>query len=491
MRAKVPPPTAKRAAIYTRKSTSAGLEQEFNSLDAQREACQNYARSQGWNVVATYDDGGFTGANIDRPAFQRLLADIDAGKVDVVLVYKVDRLSRSLLDFVRVMERFHAAGTSFVSVTQHFSTADAMGRLTLNMLMSFAEYEREMISDRTRDKIVAARRRGKWTGGAVPVGYYVVDHKLVKNAPEAVVIKEVYDLYEAHRSVLEVVRELRARRRTRRGRPWSKDAVLRVLRNPIYAGLMSAGGELCAAEHEAIIERSRFERVRSLLTQKAGEPLAAPSRNVSYLLRGLLRCGVCHAAMTPAGSRGYRYYRCVTRDKQGKEACVARPLPANAIESFVVERLRAVAADRSHAEELAARMRRRLEADRQALSAQRTALPARIAKLAADTNALLPTIGRLSGRARRLAEQRLEVAAGALEKAQSDLAAVERNLALLEHAGADAAWVLSALSAFDSLWEVMTPDNRQRLVSALVRRVEVSERDNEIAVHFARLAGAA
>ncbi|MGH7294588.1 MAG: recombinase family protein, partial [Polyangiaceae bacterium] len=170
-RASPTPPPRKRVAIYTRKSTSAGLEQEFNSLDAQREACESYAKSQGWTVVASYDDGGFTGANIERPAFQRLLADVDAGKVDVVVVYKVDRLSRSLLDFARVMDRFNGAGAAFVSVTQNFSTADAMGRLTLNMLMSFAEFEREMISERTRDKIAGARRKGKWTGGPVPLGY--------------------------------------------------------------------------------------------------------------------------------------------------------------------------------------------------------------------------------------------------------------------------------------------------------------------------------
>ena len=162
----------RRWAAYTRKSTSVGLEQAFNSLDAQREACEAYVRSQahqGWMLLPDrYDDGGFTGASLERPAFQKLLRDMEVGRIDGVVVYKVDRLSRSLLDFARVMERFNAKGTAFVSVTQNFSTADAMGRLTLNMLMSFAEFEREMISERTRDKIAAARRKGKWTGGIVP-----------------------------------------------------------------------------------------------------------------------------------------------------------------------------------------------------------------------------------------------------------------------------------------------------------------------------------
>jgi DNA invertase Pin-like site-specific DNA recombinase len=243
--------TTKRAAIYTRKSTSAGLEQDFNSLDAQRDSCTAYIQRQpGWTLVGdSYDDGGFTGANIERPAFQRLLADIEAGKIDVVVVYKLDRLSRSLLDFVKVMERFNAAGASFVSVTQAFSTADAMGRLTLNMLMSFAEFEREMIADRTRDKIAGARRKGKWTGGPRPLGYQVVDKRLVVDELEAVVVREIFSLYLEQRSALAVSRLLNERQRStkrhrsingtvREGHGWSKNDVLRILKNPVYAGYM-------------------------------------------------------------------------------------------------------------------------------------------------------------------------------------------------------------------------------------------------------------
>ena len=200
----------KRCAIYTRKSTTMGLEQEFNSLDAQRESGLAYIQRQtGWKVVdERYDDGGFTGANTDRPAFTRLLADVEAGKIDVIVVYKVDRLSRSLLDFVKMMERFTAAGVSFVSVTQNFSTADAMGRLTLNMLMSFAEFEREMIAERTRDKIAASRRKGKWTGGPVPFGYSVKDKKLLVNEVEAQIVREAFTLFLQHRQMAMVARTL-------------------------------------------------------------------------------------------------------------------------------------------------------------------------------------------------------------------------------------------------------------------------------------------
>jgi site-specific DNA recombinase len=245
----------RRCVIYTRKSTSVGLDQDFNSLDAQREACAAYIQRQpGWILVETYDDGGYTGANIDRPAFQRLLADIDAGRVgavlgqiDVVVSYKVDRLSRSLLDFAKIMERFNAAGASFVSVTQNFSTADAMGRLTLNVLMSFAEFEREMISERTRDKIAASRRRGKWTGGPVPLGYSVIDKKLVVNELEAVLVREIFALYHEHRSTLMVARVLNERQEMtkrhsaqnghlRKPRPWAQPDIVRILKNPVHAG---------------------------------------------------------------------------------------------------------------------------------------------------------------------------------------------------------------------------------------------------------------
>jgi site-specific DNA recombinase len=260
-----------------------------------------------------------------RPAFQRLLADIEAGQIDVVVVYKVDRLSRSLLDFAKLMERFGAAGTSFVSVTQNFSTADAMGRLTLNMLMSFAEFEREMIGERTRDKIAAQRRRGKWTGGTVPLGYSVEGKRLVVNDLEAVLVREVFSLYLQQRSTLAVARLLNeahrstkrhvaANGRLREARPWTKADVTRLLRNPVYAGYMSSHGELHDGEHEPIVDRETFSQVRELL-DGGSRPTKEHSRNADYILRGLLRCARCGSAFTPASTRKghteYRYYRCM------------------------------------------------------------------------------------------------------------------------------------------------------------------------------------
>lgn len=351
---------ARRCAIYTRKSTTNGLEQDFNSLDAQREACEAYARSQSWTLVKTrYDDGGFTGANVERPAFQRLLADVDAKRVDVVIVYKVDRLSRSLLDFAKVMDRFNQAGVAFVSITQNFSTADAMGRLTLNMLMSFAEFEREVISERTRDKIHAARKKGKWTGGPVPYGYDIADGKLVVNELEAGVVREIYDGYLRHRSPVGVIDELRANGRTPKAHvtkagpfgasgAWTIAKVLRILKSPIYVGKVGLGASTYDGEHEAIVDLERFEQVRAALGARAPIAKKKTARR-GYLLRGLLRCGVCGSAMTPAsaykGEREYRYYRCAKRDREGRDACATRPLSAPAVEAFVIERLRKIAAD--------------------------------------------------------------------------------------------------------------------------------------------------
>jgi len=498
----------RRCAIYTRKSTAIGLEQEFNSLDAQRESCLAYIQRQDrWVPVdGRYDDGGFTGANIERPAFQRLLDDVEAGKIDVVVVYKVDRLSRSLLDFARVMDRFNRAGAAFVSVTQNFSTADAMGRLTLNMLMSFAEFEREMIGERTRDKIAAARRKGKWTGGPVPLGYDVVEKKLVVNDLEAVVAREVFALYEEHRSALIVARLLNAKGRTtkrhranngnlRPGKAWGKDAVLRTLKNPVYAGLMVAGDELHKSEHEALIERERFERVRRMLD---GQTPAKQDhgRNPAYLLRGILRCA-CGAAMTTASTRKghneYRYYRCVTKTKEGREACPSRSLPADAIEAFIIDRIRAVASDRALAGDVLRRLEERVARQRQPLLTERRALPAHIAKLSSEGRRLVEKIGEAGGgAAQSLLDQRISEVGDALARAEQRLGEVERALFALDDAEIEMKWVVKALGDFDAVWDVLTTENQGRLVRALVRRVEVDEASDQVTAVLVDLsAGAA
>ncbi|XXF79767.1 recombinase family protein [Myxococcaceae bacterium GXIMD 01537] len=497
-KSKSPPTDAKRCAVYTRKSTAAGLEMEFNSLDAQREACLAYVQRQpGWALVdESYDDGGFTGANMERPAFQRLLQDVDAGRVDVVVVYKVDRLSRSLLDFAKVMERFNAAGASFVSVTQNFSTADAMGRLTLNMLMSFAEFEREMISERTRDKVAAARRKGKWTGGRAPLGYEVKDKRLVVNEYEAVVVREAFELYLQHQQASTVSRLLNETgRKTKRyeaqsgathaARRWTTQDVLRLLRSPLYAGFVPYGDEMHPGEHPAIVDRSTFHRVQNMLE---GPGLQYHGRNPDYVLRGLLRCGLCGEAMTPGstrkGTREYRYYRCVTRDKKGKEECRASPIPAAALEDFVVARLQEVSVGEGFAAQVHARLTARLEEKHQALRAERAQLPKELAKRAGESAKWVESLSKLGGPARRIVEEKLTAAEEEAAGMKKRLAEVERALGAMEGEKLEAAWVARALADFDAVWDALTAANRGRLLQALVGRVVVDEETERVDVHL-------
>jgi len=477
-----------------------GLEQEFNTLDAQREACERYVDGRapdGWKLVPErYADGGCTGANLDRPAFQRLLADIEAGKIDVVVVYKVDRLSRSLLDFAQVMARFNEAGAAFVSVTQNFSTADAMGRLTLNMLMSFAEFEREMIAERTRDKIAAARRKGKWTGGPVPLGYDVVDKHLVINELEAVVARELFDLYEQQRSALATARMLNERGRTtkrhrakngntRKAKRWTKDAVLRVLRNGVYAGYMPYGDELFEGEHTGIIERERWHRVVELLNGNACGKKQQHGRNPAYLLRGLIRCGFCGEAMTPASTRKkngkeYRYYRCTTRDKQGRKACKASPLPADAIEEFIIDRLREATADGKLARDVRNSLLGRVEERRELIVVERSRLPEKIASLSTEGTRLVETLGQARGTAHRLLQERVEEIGEQLATYERRLAEVERALLALDQTEIEVRWVAESIAHFDTVWEAMNLENQGRLVRAIVERVEVDEASGQV-----------
>ena len=265
-------------AIYTRKSTEEGLSQAFNSLEAQREAGEAYIasqREQGWVALPErYDDGGFTGANMERPALNRLLADIDAGRIHCVLVYKVDRLSRSLLDFARILGRFEQQGVSFVSVTQQFNTSLSLGRLTLNMLLSFAQFEREMIAERTRDKMAAARRKGKWVGGIPVLGYDIASQggKLVVNAAEAQQVRNIFELYLANGSVPEMLRRLdqhgwKTKQWTTRsgklygGHAFNKNTLKALLGNVIYTGRVRCDGQLYEGEHDAIVDRELWNAV--------------------------------------------------------------------------------------------------------------------------------------------------------------------------------------------------------------------------------------
>ncbi len=276
-----------RCAIYTRKSSEEGLEQEFNSLDAQREACEAYVASQrheGWGLLKTrYDDGGISGGHLERPALQRLMMDVDEGRVDQIVVYKIDRLTRSLADFAKLVDRLDTAQASFVSVTQSFNTATSMGRLTLNVLLSFAQFEREVTAERIRDKIAASKKKGLWMGGYVPLGYEAAGRTLTINPGEAGTIRIVFTLYEEHRTLNRVAQEaerlgIRSKRyvtqsgRDQGGRVMSRGHIHKILTNPLYAGRIAHKGLIHEGQHPAIIDAEQWERVQAILTAQSAIP---------------------------------------------------------------------------------------------------------------------------------------------------------------------------------------------------------------------------
>lgn len=352
---------AVRCAIYTRKSTEEGLEREFNTLDAQRESAEAYIKSQahaGWSCLSKrYDDGGFSGGSMERPALRCLLADIEAERIDCVVVYKVDRLSRSLLDFARMIELFEKQQVSFVAVTQQLNTATSMGRLILNVLLSFAQFEREIVSERTRDKIAAARRKGKWSGGWPLLGYdlHPEKTKLVVNEKEARRVRAVFALYRQKKGLVPVIRELERRgwvgKRwlTRRGhmhggRPFTKTSLYSLLTNPAYIGKVRHLSEQYDGEHLPIVDSALWQQVQSLL-KRNGLRTRASSRNGSNaLLKGLLRCVPCGRAMVPARTsksrlRQYCYYTCTGAQKCGWDSCPSKSVSAPHLERFVIEQL--------------------------------------------------------------------------------------------------------------------------------------------------------
>lgn len=275
--------TKTRCAIYTRKSSEEGLEQSFNSLHAQREACEAFVLSQrheGWSVIATqYDDGGFSGGTMDRPALKTLLADISAGNVDVVVVYKIDRLTRSLFDFAKIVETFDAHTVSFVSVTQAFNTTTSMGRLTLNVLLSFAQFEREVTGERIRDKVAASKKRGIWMGGNVPLGYDLKDRKLIINKKEAETVNTIFRLYAelgAVRKVKTEVDRLKLRTKvhasesaTRGGMPFRIGHLYTILRNRLYRGEIQHKGAIYAGEHAPIVAQALWDQTQAQLASNA------------------------------------------------------------------------------------------------------------------------------------------------------------------------------------------------------------------------------
>ena len=352
-----------RCAIYTRKSHEEGLDQAFNSLDAQRESAEAYIASQrlqGWRALPDrYDDGGFSGSNLDRPGIQRLLADVDAGKVDVIVVYKIDRLSRSLLDFMKMIETFNRKNVSFVSVTQHFNTTDPTGRMFLGILITFAQYEREVIAERIRDKIAATKKRGMYCGGPAILGYDVDRQKkeLRVDQEEALLVKNIFRRFSHLGSARAMAAELNGQgHRTkswttlkgkhRPGNEWNTSQIYRLLNNLTYIGIVAHKGNEYQGKHEAIITRKLWDSVHDILTENTQDKQSRARTKSISILHGVVRCGHCNCAMGPTytqkGTRRYTYYHCAKDAKRAVSQCRLKRVPAGEIERIVLEHVKSV-----------------------------------------------------------------------------------------------------------------------------------------------------
>ncbi|MFO7897892.1 MAG: recombinase family protein [Planctomycetota bacterium] len=493
-----------RCAVYTRKSTDEGLEQEFNSLDAQREAAESYIASQkakGWVCLPDhYDDGGFTGGNMNRPALQRLMSDIQGGKVDCVVVYKVDRLSRSLLDFARLIGTFDEHRVSLVSVTQQLNTTSSMGRLTLNILLSFAQFEREMISERTRDKMHAARKKGKWIGGWPMLGYDVHPRggRLVVNEAEAAKVRSIFETYLDRQSLTETAKELDRRGWTNKewvtrkghkagGGVFTKTSVSKLLTNMVYIGKVSFRGEIYEGEHEAIVSKELWDRVQAILRRNMNSGGQHVRNKHGALLKGLLYCGSCDTAMTHSHTtkrnKVYRYYVCTTAQKRGWETCPTKSIPAPEIERFVVDRIRCIGQDPDIFAETLEQARaqnqesvQKLEAERRGLQRDLTRHNARvrelISKTATNGDGTSPETAQLAD-----LQERIRAAEQRGTQIREELLELSRELV-------DERELANALSLFDPIWDTLAPREQVRAVRLLVERVVYDGEAGKVAITF-------
>jgi len=490
----IPMPSVVRCAIYTRKSTDEGLEQAFNTLDAQREAAEAFINSQrheGWiPLQQKYDDGGYTGANMDRPALKRLLADIESGVVNCVVVYKVDRLTRSLLDFSRIIEVLDKHGATFVSVTQQFNTTNSLGRLTLNILLSFAQFEREMISERTRDKMSAARRKGKWVGGNPVLGYDVAPQggAIVVNPKESERVRKIFRLYLEFGSLIPVVEELDRRGwrmkawTTREGRqaggkPIAKNNLYNLLTNIIYTGKVDYGGKVYEGEHDRIIDDETWNRVQATLSRNGRRGGRNVGNKHGALLQGLVRCASCDVGMVHTyvskKTRLYRYYVCVKAHQRGWAQCETRSVSAPALEDAVLGQLRGIGRNPTVLRSVLRELEERRQHDVLTLRKERSALETELGKSdEAMTGIRQPATDRLA---------ELQARSKSISGRLGELA---KQLRQIEGEAADPKEVESTLQEFDPLWEQLSTWEQESFIRALVDQVRYDGKTGTVTVGF-------
>jgi site-specific DNA recombinase len=486
-----------RVAAYCRQSVSKHDDPDFGSIEAQREAVEAYVtvrKADGWQLLPTeYNDLGVSGKNIERPAFRRLLADVEAGHVDAVAVYKIDRLSRSLPDFTRLMATFDRSGVVFVSTTQSIDTSTSSGKLMLNVLASFAEYERDAVSERVRDKVLATRRRGQWTGGNPPLGFDVVDRQLVVNEAEAAQVRQTYGLYLALGSLAETATQLNQRGLTtkswttrsgtvREGSPWTKNSVRTLLTSPIPVGRLMAGDEVCDGQHKGIVDEETWQAVQAQLAARS--PTRGPTRpraKTGALLQGLLRCGQCGAAMGPHSTKrhGRRYvsYVCATVQRQGAKVCPGSRVPAHELDGFVVSQLRALGSDPN--------------LQRATIEAAKGARKERLAELRDQVTQAKDDARRLEAERKALQDRhgpdvvrRVAEVDSAHQRAADAIQAAQGEAQALSAATLRKDDLRAALEAFIPVWEHLFPAERRRVIALLIERVVYDAAAGELTIDY-------
>lgn len=488
-----PRPTV-RCAVYARKSSDDGLEQEFNSLDCQRQSAEQFIAShagEGWTCLPSrYDDGGFSGGSMERPSLRQLLSDVEAGRVDAIVIYKLDRLTRSIRDFGRIMELLEQHSVALVVVTQPINTGTSMGRLMVHILMSFAQFERELASERTRDKIALSRQRGQWTGGRPVLGYDYAGCKLTVNHDEVSVVRAIFDLYLERgtlRGVLAALAEQGITNkvwttrdgRTMGGQPLSLSRLAGLLANPLYIGKVPHRSKLYDGVHAGIIDPAVFHRVQELLAENARSGGTLRRNLHGGLLKGLLRCGCCGAAMihSTSGGKGkplHRYYRCGTAMLRGRGACRATSgakkrssaVPAEAIEAFVIDKALGGLREQGGGLVTVVLDVARAEAEEQlrTLEARRTLV---VAGLTGD--------GASSPSERAALQQRAD-------EVQAEM--IRARAAVPSRADVEA-----GLKDFSGLWCTLSPAERARLLKLVIARVVYDPVGSSISIELNSLTG--
>jgi site-specific DNA recombinase len=467
---------------------------EYNSLQAQEDICKTYlgmrsrdlAAQENWEHAQTYVDSGLSGGTLERPALRRLIQDVEAGGIQIVVVYKIDRLSRSIGQFYQVWNVLERMGVDLVSATQDLNTTTSQGKLMLNMLLSFGQFEREQIGERTRDKVAAARRNGRWTGGTPTLGYDVDPKggRLVVNQDETVLVREIFRLYLQAPSLTKIVKELTQRgwrRKTwtrrdgtlREGSDFDKPSLLRLLKNPLYAGKVHHRGTLYPGEHEAIVDDATWSRVQVHLRHNGSTGGKDVRNKHGAILKGLIRCAACGSAMTHSFTRKgnvlYRYYVCVSRLKKGAHACPDGKIAAHEAERQVVDRIREIGNDPELIAEVVQQAKSQLDDRRVALEVEQRQLGndlkrerASLRRLAAghsrDGDASAVT-ARLAGIQHRI------------ETVERRLVTVGQNLDSAKRQAIDERQVAAALSAFDSVWGALVPAEQARILGLLIERI--------------------